>query len=54
MGFRSLRECCRTLQKEGQLLEIDHPVDPYLEIAEVQNPCRGGCKTTPVASGISK
>ena len=36
MGFRSLRECCRTLQKEGQLLEIDHPVDPYLEIAEVQ------------------
>jgi 4-hydroxy-3-polyprenylbenzoate decarboxylase len=36
MGFRSLRDCCRALQHDGQLVEIDHPIDPHLEIAEVQ------------------
>ena len=36
MGFRSLRDCVDTLRREGQCLVIDHPVDPHLEIAEVQ------------------
>ncbi len=36
MGFRSLRDCVDTLRREGQCLVIDHPVDPRLEIAEVQ------------------
>ena len=36
MGFRSLRDCCQALRAEGELVEIDHPVDPHLEIAEIQ------------------
>jgi 4-hydroxy-3-polyprenylbenzoate decarboxylase len=36
MGFRSLRACVDALRAEGQLVEIDHPVDPRLEIAEIQ------------------
>jgi len=36
MGFRSLRDCCRVLKEAGELVEIDHPIDPHLEIAEVQ------------------
>jgi 4-hydroxy-3-polyprenylbenzoate decarboxylase len=36
MGFRNLRDCCRGLQQAGELIEIDHPIDPHLEIAEVQ------------------
>jgi 4-hydroxy-3-polyprenylbenzoate decarboxylase len=36
MGFRSLRDCVEALRREGQCLVIDHPVDPRLEIAEVQ------------------
>lgn len=36
MGFRTLRQCVETLQREGQVVAIDHPVDPHLEIAEIQ------------------
>jgi len=36
MGFRSLHACAAALRREGQLVEIDHPVDPHLEIAEIQ------------------
>ena len=36
MGFRSLRSCVAALRSEGRLVEIDHPVDPHLEIAEIQ------------------
>lgn len=33
--IRDLREFLDILKKEGDLLEIDTPVDPYLEIAEI-------------------
>lgn len=36
MGFRSLRDCVGTLRSEGACVIIDHPVDPQLEIAEIQ------------------
>jgi 4-hydroxy-3-polyprenylbenzoate decarboxylase len=36
MGFHSLRDCVEALRREGQCLVIDHPVDPHLEIAEIQ------------------
>ena len=36
MGFRSLRACVDALRSSGQLVAVDHPVDPHLEIAEVQ------------------
>jgi 4-hydroxy-3-polyprenylbenzoate decarboxylase len=36
MGFHTLRSCVDTLRGEGHLVEIDHPVDPHLEIAEIQ------------------
>jgi 4-hydroxy-3-polyprenylbenzoate decarboxylase len=36
MGFRSLRDCVEALRREGQCLVVDHPVDPHLEIAEIQ------------------
>jgi 4-hydroxy-3-polyprenylbenzoate decarboxylase len=36
MGFRSLRDCTDALRQEGQCVVIDHPVDPHLEIAEIQ------------------
>ena len=36
MGFRSLHDCCHALKKAGELVEIDHQIDPHLEIAEVQ------------------
>jgi 4-hydroxy-3-polyprenylbenzoate decarboxylase len=36
MGFRSLEACVTALRREGELVDIDHPVDPNLEIAEVQ------------------
>jgi 4-hydroxy-3-polyprenylbenzoate decarboxylase len=36
MGFRSLAACAAALRAEGQLVEVDHPVDPHLEIAEIQ------------------
>jgi 4-hydroxy-3-polyprenylbenzoate decarboxylase len=36
MGFRTLRACVDALRGDGLLVEIDHPVDPHLEIAEIQ------------------
>jgi len=36
MGFRSLRSCVESLRAEGQAVVVDHPVDPHLEIAEIQ------------------
>jgi len=36
MGFRSLRACVDALHAEGGLVVVDHPVDPHLEIAEIQ------------------
>ena len=36
MGFRTLRSCVDTLHNEGHVVKIDYPVDPHLEIAEIQ------------------
>jgi 4-hydroxy-3-polyprenylbenzoate decarboxylase len=36
MGFRSLQTCVTALRAEGQAVVVDHPVDPQLEIAEIQ------------------
>lgn len=36
MGYRSLAECVRDLEKTGQLITIDRAVDPYLEVAAIQ------------------
>jgi 4-hydroxy-3-polyprenylbenzoate decarboxylase len=36
MGFRTLRSCVDALRGEGHVVEVDHPVDPCLEIAEIQ------------------
>jgi len=33
--FRDLREYLEALRREGELVEVDVPVDPYLEIAEI-------------------
>ena len=35
MGFRSLAACAAALRAEGHLVEVDHPVYPHLEIAEI-------------------
>jgi len=36
MGYHSLSECVRDLERTGQLVVIDQDVDPYLEVAAVQ------------------
>jgi 4-hydroxy-3-polyprenylbenzoate decarboxylase len=36
MGFHTLRGCVETLRREGHLVEVSHPVDQHLEIAEIQ------------------
>jgi len=36
MGYRTLRECVEDLESTGQLVRIEHPVDPNLEAAEIQ------------------
>lgn len=36
MGYRTLRQCVDDLEKNGHLLRIEEPLDPYLEVAEVQ------------------
>ncbi|MFM7136278.1 MAG: UbiD family decarboxylase [Planctomycetota bacterium] len=36
MGFRSLRDCTDALRREDECVVVDHPVDPHLEIAEIQ------------------
>ena len=36
MGFRSLRDCVDALVAARQAVVVEHPVDPHLEIAEIQ------------------
>lgn len=36
MGYRNLKECVRDLEKHRDLVRIDIPVDPRLEIAAIQ------------------
>ena len=36
MGYRTLRDCVLDLRAGGQLVVVDEPVDPHLEMAEVQ------------------
>jgi 4-hydroxy-3-polyprenylbenzoate decarboxylase len=36
VGYRSLAECVRDLEKDRQLVVIDQEVDPYLEVAAIQ------------------
>src|SRR5947209_10733033 len=36
MGYRSLRQCVRDLERTRQLVRIEQEIDPYLEAAEVQ------------------
>jgi 4-hydroxy-3-polyprenylbenzoate decarboxylase len=36
MGYRTLHDCVKDLERTKQLLRIDEPVDPHLEMAEVQ------------------
>ncbi|HEV3005201.1 MAG TPA: UbiD family decarboxylase domain-containing protein, partial [Pirellulales bacterium] len=36
MGYRSLQACLDDLATAGQLLRLEAPVDPYLEVAEIQ------------------
>ena len=35
MGYRTLAECIDDLAAAGQLVRIDEPVDPHLEVAEI-------------------
>jgi 4-hydroxy-3-polyprenylbenzoate decarboxylase len=34
--YRSLRDCVNDLERTGQLVRIGQPVDPYLEMAQIQ------------------
>jgi 4-hydroxy-3-polyprenylbenzoate decarboxylase len=36
MGFRSLAACVAALRRDGEAVVIEHPVDPHLELAEIQ------------------
>jgi len=36
MGYRNLSECVRDLEASGQLLHVDHEVDPDLEVGSIQ------------------
>lgn len=36
MGYKSLQQCVRDLEKHGHLVRIQQEMDPYLEMAEVQ------------------
>jgi 4-hydroxy-3-polyprenylbenzoate decarboxylase len=36
VGYRSLAECVRDLERQKQLVVIDQEVDPYLEVAAIQ------------------
>src|SRR3954466_9684107 len=36
MGYASLRQCVTDLERTGQLVRIDHEIDPHLEAAEIQ------------------
>ncbi len=36
MGYRNLRDCIKDLERTGQLVTIERPVDANLEVAEIQ------------------
>ncbi|MFO0851339.1 MAG: UbiD family decarboxylase [Gemmataceae bacterium] len=36
MGYRNLTECVADLERHGHLVRVEHPIDPHLELAEVQ------------------
>ncbi|NLS94535.1 MAG: UbiD family decarboxylase [Planctomycetaceae bacterium] len=36
MGYRTLRQCVEDLEKTGQLIRIEQPIDPNLEASEIQ------------------
>ncbi len=36
MGYRNLLECVRDLEAKKELVRIDEPIDPHLEMAEIQ------------------
>ena len=36
MGYRTLRQCVADLDRTGQLVRVEHEIDPHLEAAEVQ------------------
>jgi 4-hydroxy-3-polyprenylbenzoate decarboxylase len=36
MGYPNLNKCVSDLERNGQLVRIDHPIDPHLEMAEIQ------------------
>jgi len=36
MGYKTLRNCIQDLEASGRLLRIEQPVDPNLEVAEIQ------------------
>ncbi len=36
MSYRSLQDCVADLERQGQLLRFTQPVDPHLEMAEIQ------------------
>lgn len=35
MNFKSLRQCVRFLERQGELIRFTEPVDPFLEMAEI-------------------
>lgn len=39
MGYRTLRQCVTDLERHGHLVRCDEPVDPRLEVAEIQRRC---------------
>ena len=36
MGYRNLLECVRDLEAQKELVRINEPIDPHLEMAEIQ------------------
>lgn len=43
MGYRTLQQCLDDLAATGQLVRIDEPVDPHLEVAEIhRRVCQAG------------
>src|SRR5580658_9586979 len=36
MGYRNLLECVRDLEAKKELVRIEAPIDPHLEMAEIQ------------------
>lgn len=36
MGYRNLQECVKDLESTGRLVRVEQPVDPFLEVAEIQ------------------